>query len=82
MPKLIIMPPQNSESREWAERLQSELPAYTVVLPETDEAVSEHLPHADAVYGWVSPEQLPLAKTCDGCRTPPQVPPPATIIPH
>ena len=38
------MPPQNAESHEWAERLQNELPAYTVVLPETDEAVAENLP--------------------------------------
>ena len=70
MPKLIIMPPQNAESHEWAERLQSELPVYTVVLPETDEAVTEHLPDADAVYGWVSPEQLPLAKNLRWLQNP------------
>ncbi len=70
MPKLIIMPPQNAELREWAERLQSELPVYTVVLPETDEAVAEHLPDADAVYGWVSPEQLPLAKNLQWLQNP------------
>ena len=56
------MPPQDAELREWAERLQNELPVYTIVLPDTDAAVTEHLPDADAVYGWVSPEQLPLAK--------------------
>lgn len=70
MPKLIIMPPQNAESHEWAERLQSELPVYTVVLPETDEAVAEYLPDADAVYGWVSPEQLPLAKNLQWLQNP------------
>ena len=80
MPKLILMPPQNSESRQWAERIRNELPVYTVVLPETDEAVAEHLPDAEAVCGWVSPEQLPLAKICDGSKTPQRVPSPATII--
>ena len=70
MPKLIIMPPQNAELHEWAERLQKELPVYTVVLPETDEAVAEHLPDADAVYGWVSPEQLPLAKNLRWLQNP------------
>ena len=70
MPKLIIMPPQNAELREWAERLQNELPVYTVVLPETDAAVAEHLPDADAVYGWVSPEQLPLAKNLQWLQNP------------
>ena len=70
MPKLIIMPPQNAESHEWAKRLHNELPAYTVVLPETDDAVREHLPDADAVYGWVSPEQLPLAKNLQWLQNP------------
>ena len=70
MPKLIIMPPQDAELREWAERLQNELPAYTVVLPEADEAVNEHLLDADAVYGWVSPEQLPLAKNLRWLQNP------------
>lgn len=70
MPKLIIMPPQNAELHEWAERLQNELPVYTVVLPETDAAVAEHLPDADAVYGWVSPEQLPLAKNLQWLQNP------------
>ena len=64
------MPPQDAELHEWAERLQSELPVYTVVLPETDEAVGEHLPDADAVYGWVSPEQLPLAKNLKWLQNP------------
>ena len=57
-----MMPPQNAESQAWAERLQNELSDYTVVLPKTDEEVLRHLTDADAVYGWVSPEQLPLAK--------------------
>lgn len=70
MPKLIIMPPQNTELYEWAERLQNELPVYTVVLPETDAAVAEHLADADAVYGWVSPEQLPLAKNLKWLQNP------------
>ena len=71
MPKLIIMPPQDAELREWAGRLQNKLPAYTVVLPDTDEAVNEHLTDADAVYGWVSPEQLPLAKNLKWATEPP-----------
>jgi len=70
VPKLILMPPQNAESHRWAERIRNELPVYTVVLPEIDEAVAEHLPDADAVYGWVSPEQLPLAKNLRWIQNP------------
>ena len=79
MPKLIMMPPQNAELQDWAHRIHTELPIYDLVLPETDNQVSQYLPDADAVYGWVSPEQLPLAaKICVGYRVPPPVPPPAS----
>lgn len=64
------MPPQNAESHAWAERLRNELPAYTVVLPKTDEEVNTHLPDANAVYGWVSPEQLPLTKNLRWLQSP------------
>ena len=70
MLKLVMMPPQNAESQAWAERLQNELSDYTVVLPKTDEEVLEHLTDADAVYGWVSPEQLPLAKNLRWLQSP------------
>ncbi len=70
MSKLIMMPPQNAESHAWAERLQNELSAYNVVLPKTDDEVNTHLPDADAVYGWVSPEQLPLAKNLRWLQSP------------
>ena len=82
MPKLILMPPQNSESRQWAERIRNELPVYTVVLPETDEAVAEHLPDADAVCGWVSPEQLPLAKNLRWLQNPAAGPFPGYYYPE
>ncbi len=70
MPKLIMMPPQNSELQTWAERIQNDIPSYTVVLPKIDEEVNAHLPDADAVYGWVSPEQLPLAKNMQWLQSP------------
>jgi phosphoglycerate dehydrogenase-like enzyme len=65
-----MMPPQNAESQAWAERLQNELSDYTVFLPKIGEEVLEHLTDADAVYGWVSPEQLPLAKNLQWLQSP------------
>ncbi len=82
MPKLILTPPQNSESRQWAERIRSELPVYTIVLPETEEAVIEYLPDADAVCGWVSPEQLPLAKNLRWLQNPAAGPFPGYYYPE
>ena len=41
MLKLVMMPPQNDLQRQWAARLQRSLPAYRVVVPET-EAEARH----------------------------------------
>lgn len=81
MPKLIIMPPQNAESQDWAHRIQTELPTYNIVLPETDTEVRQHLPDADAVYGWVSPEQLPLAENLRWLQSPAAGPSPGFYYP-
>lgn len=61
MLKLVMMPPQNDLQREWAPRLQRNLPDYRVVVPETDEEARREIVDADAAYGWIPPETLPLA---------------------
>lgn len=65
-----MMPPQNAQLQVWGEHIQNEMPAYTVVFPQTNEEVNAYLPDADAVYGWVSPEQLPLAKKLRWLQSP------------
>ena len=70
MPKLIMMPPQSAESQDWAHRIHAELPVYDIVLPTTDDEVRQHLPDAAAVYGWISPEQLPLAENLRWLQNP------------
>lgn len=82
MPKLLIMPPQNTELQKWASHIQNELPAYTVVLPKTEKEVNTHLPHTDAVYGWVSPEQLPSAKKLRWLQSPAAGPSPGFYYPE
>jgi phosphoglycerate dehydrogenase-like enzyme len=62
MLKFVMMPPQDTLKKEWAPRLQEALPVYQVVSPETDEAARCEIVDADAAYGWVPPEALPLAK--------------------
>ncbi|HEX9371876.1 MAG TPA: NAD(P)-dependent oxidoreductase, partial [Roseiflexaceae bacterium] len=61
MLKLIMMPPQSAETRQWAERLRDALPDYQIVVPETEADARRDLADADAAYGWVSPSLLPLA---------------------
>ena len=61
MTTLLMMPPLDSDIRSWADRLRADLPELEVVLAEGDDEVRAALPNADASYGWVSPENLPLA---------------------
>ena len=62
MPKMVMMPPQADLSRRWAERLRKELSGWTISVPETDADAQREIVDADAAYGWVPPEALPLAK--------------------
>ena len=64
------MPPQDAYKREWAKRLETELSEYQVILPETDEEVLSAIVDADAVYGWVSPEALQVAKKLQWIQNP------------
>ena len=61
MPKLVMMPPLDELKREFAVRLPKDLPEYEVVVPETEAEARREIGDADAAYGWVSPELLPLA---------------------
>jgi hypothetical protein len=61
MLKLVMMPPQNDLQRQWAPRLQRSLPDYRVVVPETEAKARHELLDADAAYGWVPPDMLPVA---------------------
>ncbi len=70
MTKFIMIPPQDAYKREWAKRLETELSEYQVILPETDEEVLSAIVDADAVYGWVSPEALQLAKKLQWIQNP------------
>ena len=62
MTTFLMMPPLDDDIRSWAERLGKELSEMEVRLAQDDAEVRAALPEADASYGWVSPENLPLAK--------------------
>jgi len=70
MPKLVMMPPQSERSRQWAGEIIGQIPQYQVVLPETDEETRGELADADAVFGWVPPEMLPLAQKLRWLQSP------------
>jgi phosphoglycerate dehydrogenase-like enzyme len=76
MPKLVITPPQRPQNRAWAERLQQELPDFQIVAPETDAEFRSAIVDADAAFGWVPPDLLPLAQALRWLHSP-NVGPPA-----
>ena len=61
MPKLVVMPPLDELKRRFAERLPADLPRFRVVAPETEDQARRELADADAAFGWVPPDLLPVA---------------------
>ncbi len=59
---LLLMPPHITPRRDWPARLQAALPQYRIVVAEDESAARRELAEADAVFGWVPPELLPLAR--------------------
>lgn len=58
----VMLPPVGDDMRAWAGRLAEDAPGLAVVVAEDGAAVRNIIARADAAYGWVSPEVLPLAK--------------------
>lgn len=59
MPKFVMLPPIDDDIREWAQRMQEEIPGLDVVIVEDEADASRELADADGAYGWVPPEVLP-----------------------
>ena len=60
MPKLVVMPPLDELKRSFAARLAADLPQYRVVAPENEEEARGELGDANAAYGWILSELMPL----------------------
>ena len=76
MLKLVIMPPDDELTRHWAKRLQESLRQYNIVLLQNEAEAPGEIGDADAVFGWVSPDLLPLANKLRWIHSP-QIAPPA-----
>jgi phosphoglycerate dehydrogenase-like enzyme len=81
MPKLVMMPPLDDLKRSFTERLPRDLPEYRVVAPETEDEARREIVDADAAYGWVSPELLPLAGKLHWLQNPDAGPRPGYFYP-
>jgi phosphoglycerate dehydrogenase-like enzyme len=81
MPKLVMMPPQDDDRRAWAVRLAASLPQLTVVVAETEAAARREIVDAEAAYGWISPDILPLAGQLRWLQNPDAGPRPGYFYP-
>lgn len=75
MPRLMFLPPQDAQTREWAARLQSELTDCEIVAPETEDEAMELLPGVIAAYGYLTPEMLKVAENLEWLQSPQAAPP-------
>ncbi len=82
MPRLVVMPPLDELKREFAARLPADLPEYQVVAPETEAEARKELADADAAYGWIPPDLLPLAGKLHWLQNPDAGPRPGYFYPE
>jgi phosphoglycerate dehydrogenase-like enzyme len=75
MSRLMFLPPQDEQKREWAERLAAEIDGVEVLVPESEDEAMEYLPVVDAGYGWLSPEMLKVADQFTWLQSPQAAPP-------
>jgi phosphoglycerate dehydrogenase-like enzyme len=81
MPKMVFMPPLDELKIEFAKRLPADLPQYEVVAPETLDEARRELGDADAAYGWIPPDLLPLAGKLEWLQNPDAGPLPTYFYP-
>jgi phosphoglycerate dehydrogenase-like enzyme len=79
--KFVMMPPQDEYRRAWARRLAADLPQYRVAAPETEAEARREIVDADAAFGWVPPELLPLAGKLRWLQNPDAGPRPGYFYP-
>ncbi len=75
MPRLMFLPPQDSQTRDWAARLQSALPDYQILVPDNENEAMEQLPGVSAAYGYLTPEMLQAAENLEWLQSPQAAPP-------
>ena len=82
MVKLLMMPPCTRSLHEWAKKIRQQLPIYNIVMPDTMQIVRTELATADAVFGWVAPDLLPIAKKLRWIQSPAAGPPAGFYYPE
>ncbi|MFN8633278.1 MAG: D-2-hydroxyacid dehydrogenase [Chloroflexota bacterium] len=78
---MVMMPPLDELKRQFAVRLPADLPEYQVVATETLDEARREIADADAAYGWIPPDLLPLAGKLQWLQNPDAGPVPGYFYP-
>ena len=74
--KMVFLPPQSDQTRQWAEAVAQAVPDATIVVAENEQEALREIPDTDAVFGGIPPQVLaesPAAQVAPA----PQIAPPA-----
>ena len=61
MPTLLMLPPQEAKTREWAARVKSGVPGLEVIVAEDAPAARAAIARADCAFGTLPPDLLAQA---------------------
>ncbi len=80
--KFLMLPPQTEFTRAWAARLSATLPEATVTVAEDLAQAQGAVGDADAVFGTLTPDLLPLARKLRWIQAPHAAPPAGYYYPE
>src|SRR5215471_8138261 len=72
---LVMLPPQNAKTREWAARLSSALPELSVIVAEDSDHAARVIGAAEAAFGTMPPGLLDQAARLRWLQAPQAAPP-------
>src|SRR5207247_9109012 len=92
MPVLLMLPPQEPKTREWAARVKGAVPSLEVVVAEDEAAARAAIGRADCAFGTLPADWLPHATRLRWLQAPQAAPaagyhspalvPPAAAVTH
>ena len=80
--KMVFLPPQREETREWARAVADNVAGVQVVVTETPEEAAREIEDADAAFGTLPPETLERARRLRWLQAPAAAPPAGYYYPE
>ena len=80
--KMVFLPPQREETREWARSVADNVAGVQVVVTETAEEAAREIEDADAAFGTLPPEMLERARRLRWLQAPAAAPPAGYYYPE